>query len=647
MYLSQWTIVEALKNLESVHPFYGITFLVFKQGRLPVGKSIEFPINHKEEEFLKKHYQPDRTSSYFFRVFRVSDKSKFWLEPDYPSSGSQSTRTRKFERAFIHQRNTSAWGWAKDYVDHLARHLYQGRPIPAFFLATWLYRERAWASGTTAEDILTTFFREFQITEEEQARLFNGNATLDRCSENLFQAQPTRWEDLRTQLNIPPPPDAAAEEGGALSFLRITGVGPAKELTLTPGGRVNLFTGDNGLGKSFLLECIWWVLSGHWASSPALPRRDARKREPRIAWRMAGPTGISISLEAASSYNWEQHDWPVPRGRPTLPGLLLYARVDGGFAVWDPSRPTEAPSPIDKLTEGSPLVFSRDNVWDGLRTNLGDRTRYLCNGLINDWVAWQTTESPAFDTLRRVLHRLSPPDLEKGDLGPLEPGKPVRIPGDSRMIPSVRHAYGEEPLTHASAGVRRIVALSYLIVWAWEEHEAQRQLSRRPPLDKMVILIDEVEAHLHPQWQRRILPALLDIHDDLRSSVGLQLFISTHSPLVMASVEPRFESDKDRIFHFDLKRHTLMDREVVLEDLPFIRHGTVDAWLTSDVFEMRQARTVEAEEAIEEAKRLQMRDDVTQQEVQEVNDRLVRYLAADDKFWPRWSFYAEKHGVNF
>ena len=28
--------------------------------------------------------------------------------------------------------------------------------------------------------------------------------------------------------------------------------------------RVNLITGDNGLGKSFLLDSAWWVLTGAW-----------------------------------------------------------------------------------------------------------------------------------------------------------------------------------------------------------------------------------------------------------------------------------------------------------------------------------------------------------------------------------------------
>ena len=45
-----------------------------------------------------------------------------------------------------------------------------------------------------------------------------------------------------------------------------------------------------------------------------------------------------------------------------------------------------------------------------------------------------------------------------------------------------------------------------------------------------VLLIDEVENHLHPTWQRRVIPALLEHFP------GLQIFATTHSPFVVAGL---------------------------------------------------------------------------------------------------------------
>ncbi len=58
--------------------------------------------------------------------------------------------------------------------------------------------------------------------------------------------------------------------------------------------------------------------------------------------------------------------------------------------------------------------------------------------------------------------------------------------------------------------------------------------SASAPLDGHgIVLIDEVELHLHPGWQRTLLPAL-------RSTFpNLQLVVTTHSPQVLGSVENR------------------------------------------------------------------------------------------------------------
>jgi predicted ATPase len=44
-----------------------------------------------------------------------------------------------------------------------------------------------------------------------------------------------------------------------LESLHLKNVGPAPELRFEPAERLNLITGDNGLGKSFLLDVAWWA----------------------------------------------------------------------------------------------------------------------------------------------------------------------------------------------------------------------------------------------------------------------------------------------------------------------------------------------------------------------------------------------------
>lgn len=54
--------------------------------------------------------------------------------------------------------------------------------------------------------------------------------------------------------------------------------------------------------------------------------------------------------------------------------------------------------------------------------------------------------------------------------------------------------------------------------------------SESPRETEGLVLIDEVEQHLHPAWQRRVIPALR------RAFPKMQLVVTTHSPQVISSV---------------------------------------------------------------------------------------------------------------
>ena len=50
-----------------------------------------------------------------------------------------------------------------------------------------------------------------------------------------------------------------------LKHLNLENVGPSSAMELEFGERLNLITGDNGLGKSFLLDIAWWSMTRKWA----------------------------------------------------------------------------------------------------------------------------------------------------------------------------------------------------------------------------------------------------------------------------------------------------------------------------------------------------------------------------------------------
>ena len=78
--------------------------------------------------------------------------------------------------------------------------------------------------------------------------------------------------------------------------LNVVNVGPADKMQLAFGSRLNLLTGDNGLGKSFLLDIVWWSLTRKWPAE-INPKLTAGKKALPAA---AGEASISFSFTGKS-----------------------------------------------------------------------------------------------------------------------------------------------------------------------------------------------------------------------------------------------------------------------------------------------------------------------------------------------------------
>ncbi|MBK1673750.1 hypothetical protein CKO35_10605 [Ectothiorhodospira shaposhnikovii] len=420
-----------------------------------------------------------------------------------------------------------------------------------------------------------------------------------------------------------------------LKSLHLKGVGPAKVFgPVEFASRLNFITGDNGLGKSFLLDIAWWVLTRTWARDmSAMPRPDSKRPSVGYAYSKSTPGDFSEK----SYFKRAGQIWPVKQGRPPIPGVVIYAGVDGSFSAWDPARNYWNTKEAQGFERLSAFNFTPEQVWRGMERG-GIRH---CNGLIHDWVLWQKAQDPAFTDLTKVLDTLSPSGTEK-----LTPGEPMRVGLDVTDYPSLRMPYGQDvPLIHASAGMRRIAALAYLLVWTWREHQLACKQTGRRAAKEIIFLIDEIECHLHPQWQRRIVPALLRVMQALTGKkVPVQLIVATHSPLVLASAEPTFDAETDAIFTIGLSQG-----QAVIEQESWTKQGDVVNWLVSHAFGLQQARSVEAEEAIEaaEAWMRNERDNLPPHLASKtaIHKMLERTLPGGDHFWPRWIVWVENHAL--
>jgi len=635
MYISFEQIGASIKELDPINPFFGISFLAFKQLSLPVSKPLKVDIANQEALILEAYYNPSPGSTYYYVPLRSTGPMRRWVSKrKYPASGLQKTRTTTFIKAFIHP-NKNEWAWRSDYISELIAVPHFMR-IPVFHLAVWILRDHDWLDGTTPQDIIDYFCSLFNISDEEQRSLFDMSIPQTLPIIPVFQNEPVTWKNLRQSTGSPP--DESPDEGGGLESLELIGVGPARHMKLDLAPRLNLITGDNGLGKTFLLECAWWALSGSWADpeQPAYPRSNSAR--PAIVYKISGNTDKPKTIYFDKNLQqWSSHD----DKRPVLPGIVIYARVDGSSVIWDPAKHYwTADSERTRGTETSDAIrLTQNELWDGRAIPLSNgRMQSICNGLVRDWITWQFIHPKTiFETFSRVLGKLSPSHNEIT----LIPGTPIKLPRDDREVPRLKLPYDDVPVTLLSAGIKRILSMAYLLVWTWESHKEAAKHIGKPAQSKIVLIIDEMEAHLHPQWQRVIVPALLEVVKELEQHLEIQLIIATHSPLVMASVEPIFDNKTDSLFTLDL-----IGKDLEVKEVPYVKHGSVNSWLTSEVFDLQRAYSVEAEMALVDAKNLQLTDHPDPEQVKLISQRLIEYLPSIDPFWPRWKFFAEKHGVD-
>lgn len=353
-----------------------------------------------------------------------------------------------------------------------------------------------------------------------------------------------------------------------LEHLELRDVGPTSSLRLSFAPRLNVFAGGNGLGKTFVLDAAFWALTGSWAGLPAAPRRGAGT-SARIACTSHGTGG---RREIESIFDSAEQEWKRPPPRTSgAPGLVLYVRGDGGFSLWDDLRaPGDYSAASSRRDRAPSFQFTASEVFDGITTE-GPEPSVVCNGLIRDWVLWQLQRNAAFETLTRVLEGLSPRPGETLRMGPATTRLSVR---DVREIPTLDFGYGPVAVVHASTGIRRILSLAYLLVWALREHAVAADLKNAAPAQSLLVLIDEVEAHLHPEWQFVVVPALLRALRDLEPTLDVQMIATTHAPHVIASVAPLFDECRDALFHFELD-----DRRISVAKLPWALRGDASSWL--------------------------------------------------------------------
>jgi hypothetical protein len=161
--------------------------------------------------------------------------------------------------------------------------------------------------------------------------------------------------------------------------------------------------------------------------------------------------------------------------------------------------------------------------------------------------------------------------------------------------------YGWVPLRHLGYGYQTMIA--------WVTDLAARLVERHPdspdPLaEPAVVLVDEIDLHLHPRWQRQVMTFLSERFPNA------QFIATAHSPLIAQAA-----GDANLAV---LRREG--DHVVIRNDVDSIRGWRIDQILTSDLFEVKSARPPYLDKLLEERREILVKPSLTEADEQRLKE---------------------------
>ncbi len=147
------------------------------------------------------------------------------------------------------------------------------------------------------------------------------------------------------------------------------------------------------------------------------------------------------------------------------------------------------------------------------------------------------------------------------------------------------------------------LSLGYKTMVAWMVDLAARMFERYPDSDNplaepAIVLVDEIDLHLHPKWQRKIFDYLSE------KFPKTQFVVTAHSPLVVQSAP----KDANIVVLRKEGNHVIIDN-----DIKSVRNWRLDQIMSSDLFG-ETARNPEVEKWLDERTTLLQKQSLTPEE---------------------------------
>ena len=393
----------------------------------------------------------------------------------------------------------------------------------------------------------------------------------------------------------------------SLTNMRLVGE-QTKELVLDSTKNVVILLGDNGFGKTTILDAMATIMAPYSAQFPGIAdyqlsdldvhiNRQGRRAKFLTVEAELSDNGIVMrsvryrkGTQTPPKANYEQMKQmaiakknAILAGEPNveLPLFAYYGTGRGQFQVPERRRGFQQAferwdcykSAINPETD-----FKRFFGWFDLMEDQERRDREK----LRDF----NYKSPVLNTVRRALS-----EIVTSYRNPRIETRPLRFIMDRVDQDGSTHELRIEQLSEG-----------YKIVIAMVADLAARMAEANPDMDNPlnstgIVLVDEVDLHLHPRWQRDILSQLTKVFPNI------QFVVSTHSPVIVVGAAEIAQV---------INLNKINEDENLIYDHTYI--SNVGQVLLSDLFGLNYLYSPEWDDKIEERNSLLSKQELTEDE---------------------------------
>lgn len=408
-----------------------------------------------------------------------------------------------------------------------------------------------------------------------------------------------------------------------LELDNVKSFGEGQFVDLTRGDGIpaawTLIVGENNTGKTTILQCLtrmrpddanFTAGDQSGAAKGFLPELAAEEDNANLdaLVRNGEDVACRIGVEMVAGYRLDGSG-----GRPNrITSTAMIKRQQGKFAdtEWasDSRRPFNTPV-LFAYGAGRHIALSRaDDTMPDRVASLMDPTVELIDAerILQrlDYHVAKFRDRGSTRRLKALKEMLATvlPEVRHPDDIVINP-PPTAGLGSVPHGVRVRTPHGQVPLDQLSLGYQTVTAWTVDI--AWRLFNAYPD-SPRPMREPAIVIVDEIDLHLHPSWQRELRRNLA------QHFPNVQFIATAHSPLMAQDY-----LDQNLV----LLRLDTAEGEVTIDNDPaVVRDWSVDQLLTSELFGLESARSPATSKAVRRRLELLAKGELGEGEMRELEE---------------------------